>query len=171
MSVPPIPMTWDGDAFVPASAHWARLADKHFVVGQTYPLEVREDRSSASHRQYFSCINEAWQNLPDHLAERFATPDHLRKYALIKTGWRDERSIACSSKAEALRLSVFVRAMDDFAIVTVSEAVITVYTAKSQSLKAMGKADFQKSKDDVLGLLASMIGTNADELRKAGKAA
>ena len=55
---------------------------------------------------------------------------------------------------------------------TVREAVVTVYTAKSQSLRAMGKADFQASKDAVLGIVSEMVGTTPAELRReAGRAA
>lgn len=164
---PPIPMQWDGESFRPASPHWARQADRHFVVGQTYPLEVREDRSAASHRAYFAAVNEAHKNLPDELAERFPTPDALRRFALIRTGHRDERSIACASKAEALRVAAFVKPMDYCAVVTVVGALVTVYTARSQSMRAMDRATFQKSKDDVLRYLAEMLGTTPRELQSS----
>lgn len=168
---PPLLCRWDGEHFTPAGPHWARMADKHFVVGALYPLEAREDRSVASHRHFFAAVNEAWQNLPDDLAARFPSPDHLRKWALIKSGYRDERSIVCASKAEAQRVAAFVKPIDGFAVVIVSAAVVTLYTAKSQSVRAMGKEEFGKSKDAVLDALATLIGTSADELRGAGEAA
>src|SRR6185437_11405948 len=143
-----------------------RAADRQYVVGEVYNLDHREDRSSASHAHYFAAVNEAWENLPDHLAERLATAEHLRKYALIATGYRDERSIVCSSKAEAQRLAAFIRPMDDFAVVSVSERLVVVLTAKSQSYRAMGKATFQKSKDDVLGYVANLIGTTTEALER-----
>src|SRR3546814_9642927 len=59
---------------------------------------------------------------------RFATPDHLRRWALIRAGYRDERSIVCASKAEAQRLAAFIKPMDDYAVVLVSEAVVKVCT-------------------------------------------
>ena len=125
-----------------------------------------------SHRYYFASVNEAHANLPEHLAERFATPDHLRKYALIKAGYRDERSIVATSKAEAQRVAAFVRPIDDYALVVVFEAVVTIYTAKSQSVRAMGKAEFRKSIDAVLDIVSAMVGTSPDELREnAGRAA
>lgn len=82
--------------------------------------------------------------------------EHLRKYALIRTGHRDERTIVCASKAEARRVAAFVKPLDEFALVLVNEASVSVYTAKSQSLRAMGKTAFQQSKDDVLGFLAQI---------------
>ena len=174
MSGAPAPLLclWDGESFIPAGPHWARQADKHFVVGERYPLEVREERSPQSHAHYFACINDAWQNLPDELAERFPTPERLRKWALIRCGYADECSIVCSSKAEARRMAPFVGRVNEYAVVVAKGAVLTVYTAKSQSMKAMGKADFQRSKEAVLDFIASLIGTTRDELAKnAGEAA
>lgn len=161
---------WDGDAFVPAGAVWKQRANERFVVGERYVIEVKEVRSEASHRQYFAAIRAAFMN-NDAIADRFQNTEALRKYVLIKAGYRDERSIACASKAEAGRLAAFIKPMDDFAIVTVTGAVVTVYTAKSQSMRAMGKKEFQASKDAVLNVLADMIGTSKQALADAGKAA
>ena len=172
MSAPEaIRCTWDGDALVPDGRVWTSRADRVLVVGEHYMVECQEPRSLESHRHYFACVNSAWENLPEDLAERFPTADALRKYALIRAGYRDERSITCASKAEAQRLAAFIKPMDDFALVVVSEATVTVYIAKSQSMRAMGKAEFQASKDKVLDVLAQMVGTTADELAKHGEAA
>ena len=169
ITIYPIAFHWDGEAMIPLNA---RLADRYYVVGETYRLEPREDRSQRSHNFYFASIHEAWANLPEHDAERFATADHLRKWALIKAGYRDERSIVCASKAEALRIAAFVRPLDDFAVVTAVNNVVTIYTAKSQSMRSQGKAEFQKSKDRVLDIVSAMIGVGADDLKKnVGKAA
>lgn len=165
---PPMAFAWDGEVMRPRQP---RLADRHYVVGEVYTLEPRHGRSTASHNHYFAAIEEAWQNLPDALAERFRSSEALRKHALIQAGYRYERSIVCASKAEALRVAAFVDGMDEYAFVTVRDAVVIVYTAKSQSLRAMGKVAFQDSKDAVLGVLAAMLGTTPGELAKAGEAA
>ena len=162
----PILCDYDGESFTPASHAQARVADQDYVVGLRYRIAPVEDRSMRSHRHYFSCINESWRNLPDDLAERFASPDHLRRFALIKAGYRDERSITCASKAEAQRVAAFVRPIDDFAVVIVHEATVLQYTAKSQSLRAMGKAEFQESKDKVLQIISDMIGVTPAALRE-----
>lgn len=167
----PLPVQWDGEVFKPITGYWARQADRHLVVGQTYTMEVREPRSPASHGHYFASVTDAHENLPEAMADRWATPDHLRRYALIRTGWRDERSIACTSKADALRVAAFIRPMDEYAVVVAHEAVVVVMTAKSQSLKAMGRKDFQASKQAVLDYLATLIGTTSDALARAGEAA
>lgn len=162
-AIPPLRFAWDGEAFYPKVP---KLADKYFTVGEDYSLVPHEDRSAASHRHYFASINEAHGNLPEILAERLPTPEHLRKYALIKAGYRDERSIVCASKSEALRVKAFVEPIDDFAIVLADGATVTVFTAKSQSQKAMGKKVFAESKDAVLRVISEMIGTDVGTLRQ-----
>lgn len=164
-------MTWDGDHLTPASPHWTRKANERLVVGQKYAFDPQEPRSLASHRQYFAAINEAWANLPEEAAERLASPEHLRKFCLIKTGYRDERSIVCASKAEAARVAAFVKPMDEFAFVLTEGATVSVFTAKSQSMRAMGKATFQASKDAVLAYLDQLLGVQAGETQRAGEAA
>jgi hypothetical protein len=153
-------------------ARFTRECDAAFVVGDVYRLAVQEHRSQASHNHFFAAVQEAWMNLPEDQAERFPTAEHLRKYALIRAGYRDERSIVCASKAEAQRVAAFVKPMDPFAIVTVSEAVVRVFTAQSQSTAAMGKKAFQESKNKVLDVLAEMIGIQPETLtRNVGRAA
>lgn len=167
MSAPvPIPFRWDGESMTPRPGY-ARRADQCFVIGQDYVLAPVEERSLASHNHFFASIAEAWKNLPPEGAERFPTADHLRKYALIKTGFHEERSIVCGSKAEAPRVAAFLKPIDDYAVITVRDAVVTVYTAKSQSAKAMGKEAFQASKDAVLDFVAGLIGVTPDELQNA----
>ena len=165
----PVSFQWKDGAMVPLNP---RLAHRQYVEGETYRLEPREDRSQASHNFYFASIEEAHQHLPEHMAERFPTADHLRKWALIKSGYSDARSVVCASKAEALRVAAFIRPLDDFSVVVASECVVTVYTAKSQSTRAMGRKEFNESKQKVLETTSAMIGVGADDLKKnVGKAA
>jgi hypothetical protein len=124
------------------------------------------ERSEKSHRQYFAAIREGFLNLPHHLDQQFASPEALRKHCLIKAGFYDKRSILCSSKAEAQRVAAFLKPMDEYAIVTVEAALVTVYTAQSQSFRAMGKEKFQASKQAVLDIIAAMIGTPVETLRE-----
>jgi len=162
---------WDGDAMVPRPP-FRKKCDEEFAVGGIYRLEVREERSWQSHAHYFASLHDAWVNLPEHLAERIPTAEHLRKFALIKAGYRDERAIAADSPAEAERLKALVKSYDDFAIISSDGNIVTVLTAKSQSMRAMGKKDFSESKQKVLDIVAGLIGTDTDTLKKnAGRAA
>lgn len=160
----PIQLIWQGDAFTPANGFWSRLCDKLFVVGERYSLAEHHERSGNSHRHFFAAVHEAWTNLPEDQAERFPTSEHMRKTALIRTGFRNERSLVASSNAEALRIASFLRPIDEYAIVIVKGCVVIEYTAKSQSMKAMGKADFQASKQAVLDWCADLVGITAEEL-------
>lgn len=166
----PIPFEWDGEAMRPLPA-FTRRADQLYTVGERYILDAHEQRSAASHRHYFAAIREAWATMPEHETDRFPNPEALRKWALIKAGHCGTRTLVASSKAEAERLAAFTRPMDSEAIVTVRDAVVTVYTPRSQSSRAMDKQTFQKSKDDVLRVIAEMLGTDAKTLAKAGETA
>lgn len=167
----PIYFRWSGNAMEPLP-RFAEVCDRAFVIGQTYRLEEREERSQASHSHYFASIHEAWQNLPLEQAERFPTPEHLRKWALVQAGYRDERSFAAKSNADALRLAAFVKPLDEYAVVVVREASVIVLTAKSQSQKAMGRKDFQDSKTKVLEIVWGLCGlTPAEAAPHVGKAA
>lgn len=164
--VSPITFTWEGDCFRPVG-RFARLADQQFVIGETYDLAPIEERSAATHRHYFAVIHEAWVNLPERMSERFPTSEHLRKWALIKAGYRNERTVVCASRAEALKIKAFVRPIDDYAVVLAQAAVVLIYTAKSQSVKAMGKDEFQASKQAVLDVISELIGVEVTQLEKA----
>lgn len=155
----PLTLRYEGAGdFRVLSNHWAARADKDFVVGETYKLVEHHDRSDASHNHYFASIKNGWDNLPDELLEIYPTTEHLRKKALIAKGYRDERSIVAASAAEAQRVAAFVKPMDDFAVVVFRDAVVRVFTAKSQSKKAMGAKDFQASKNDVLDFVDDLLG-------------
>ncbi len=168
----PLLYRYEGDGtFVAASAYWARKADDAFVVGETYKLSERHDRSDVTHNHYFACISNAWQSLPDHLLEHYPDAETLRKKMLIRAGYADVRTIVCASKAEALRVAAFVRPMDVYAIVTVKDAVVTVFTAQSQSYRAMGKQEFNKSKQAVLQAIDDLLGVERGTTAKQSEAA
>jgi hypothetical protein len=161
---------WEGDCFRPLK-HCQKECDRLYTVGERYLLEDVHERSAKSHAQFFAALRQGWLSLPDHLAQQFPTPEALRKHALIRTGFRDERSIAASSRAEALRLASFIRPIDDHAIVTVTGSLVVVYTAKSQSYRQMGKADFQRSKQAVLDFVDDLLRVERGATAKAGEAA
>lgn len=161
---------WDGESMVPLP-HFRKRCDDEFVIGETYPLAETADRSLKSHSHYFACVGEAWKNLPELEAEHHPTAEHLRKYALIRCGYADERSIVCASKAEAQRVAAFIKPMDEYAVVVVRDCVVKVFTAQSQSKKAMGAETFQASKQAVLDYLDDLIGVERGETSKHVRAA
>lgn len=162
---PPIPMQWHGDAFVPL-AGFAKRADQTFTIGQVYRLVEVEERSEATHRHEFAWLREAWMSLPEALADQFATPEHLRKRALIETGHYHETVIDCGSQAAALRVASFARGEDDFAHVVTRGALVVVRKAKSQSRRAMDRAEFQASKTDILEWVAKLLDVTPSTLER-----
>ena len=154
-----IVFTWDGDAMVPMP-RFAKKCDQVFVVHEYYRMEVHEERSWKSHKHYFATLYDLWLNLPEKYAlEPWAqTSEHLRKYALIKTGWHNNQTWACSTRAEAERWARNLRPENEYSIVVAQGTTVVRYTAKSQSVQAMGKADFQKSKVAVLEFVEDLIG-------------
>lgn len=160
----PLMLQYHGEGeFRAPTPYWAREADKQFVIGDHYRLAEHHDRSTPTHNHYFAEIGNAWENLPDDLLAEYPTPDHLRKKMLVKAGFADERSIICASKAEAHRVAAFVKPMDNYAVVIVREAVVRVYTAQSQSYKAMGKQAFAESKEKVLAELDKLLGVERED--------
>ena len=158
----PLRFRWTGAVMAPLAPAHAKTV---YRVDQTYALAEAEQRSTKSHSHYFAVINEGWSTLPEHEAIRFPTADHLRYYLLIKAGHYTERQLVLGSKAEAERVAAFMRGKgDDYTLVVPRERVVTEFTAKSQSLAAMGKADFQASKTKVLDLLAEMLGIDRTTL-------
>lgn len=159
---------WTGEVFAPlGNAH--KICAEHFQIGERCVLEVREERSYASHRQYFAAIREAWQNLPEDAAQRYDSPEKLRKWALIRGGFCEETDFVFESEKKAVAVAMMARKLDDYAIVTQKGPVVKVYRAKSQSLAAMGKEEFQASKQAVLDILSGQIGVSRKALEQEGK--
>jgi len=163
----PIPFAWTDDGVMKPLDRFARLADKQFVVGEVYRLTVVEERSANSHRHYFAAVNEAWMNLPDDLALEFTSAERLRKRGLIATGHFTERRLTLSSPAEARKtVSFLMQRADDGTVFSVAGNIVIERTARSQSMgpNGMRKAEFQKSKQDVLDWIAAMLHISPNEL-------
>jgi hypothetical protein len=154
-----IQCTFDGRAFSPASPFQLRLARERFGEGEIVLLNVENERSMRSHRHYFATLHDLWSNLP----ERFATEtwaqssEHLRKFLLIRAGYSETTTYACESKAEAQRLAAAIRPLDEFGIVVARGLTVMRFSAKSQSVKAMGSKVFAASKTAVLELAETVV--------------
>ena len=148
------------------------VCGRQFEDGKDYPMDVHQERSRASHNQYFAAVNEMFINLPEKTAKQFPTSEYLRKWALVRTGWYVEKNFACKTEGHARNLASFIRKVDDYAVIAIKGDVVRVFEAKSQSIPAMGKEDFEKSKHDVLDLVSSMVGVTATQAkRQAGRSA
>lgn len=175
MSAPPLTFQWDGEAMRPVG-RYAKEADRHFVIGQTYRLEEATERSEISHRHEFAWLREAYANLPENVALHFDNEDQLRKFALIQTGWCEREEHVYPTKAEALRQAATIRRhKTEYCLVVVRDAIVTVLTARSQRTRgagAMNKQDFNASKQAILEYVSGLIGVSPEGLtRNAGRAA
>lgn len=166
MTDTPIPMRWNGEDFVRLNQYWGKQADKLYVVGGIYRLVAVEERSSKSHSHEFAWLKKAWENLPEHLAEQFPSPEHLRKRALVDAGFFDETIIDTGSNAAAIRVASTVRARSEFAVVFVRGINVIIRDAKSQSRRAMDKKDFQASKNAIMDVIAKLIGVAPEALAR-----
>jgi len=168
----PIIYEWTGETFKPLP-HYAKRCDAELVVGERYRLEAVAERSRVSHNHQFAAIDEAWHQLPEHLLAAYPSPEHLRKHALIRAGYCLMQHHACATRAEALRTAELVRAREPYSIVESRGNVVTIYTARSQSRRAMpSRKEFEDSKQKALAWVANLIGVTLQELRdNAGRAA
>jgi hypothetical protein len=162
----PILFRWSGETMEPLP-RFHNICNAEFTVGEVYRMQVEEERSQVSHNHYFAELHEKWLSLPENTVLQFASDEHLRKHALIMTGYRDERSFVCASKAEALRLAAFLKPVDEYAVISVAECAVIMWTAKSQSRKAMGGKVFQKSKQDVFDFVDALLGTDPLQAHEA----
>jgi hypothetical protein len=162
----PLTYQWDGEAMRPLP-RFAREADKQFVVGETYPLAVEHGRSHATHAHEFAWLSDAWATLPETIAHEYPSAEHLRKRALIATGFCTIRDHVCASRAEAQRLASALRGeLDEYVLVIATETVVRVCRAESQSKRTMGAKRFQESKTSILNYVANLLGVGSDSLTK-----
>jgi len=159
----PILARWDGERLEPARRHAKTLAAS-LVIGEWYFVEVVEQRSMASHRHYFAQLTEIWRSIPEEVGERYPSVESFRKACLIACGFCHKTEAVCATNRQALALAATIGRMDDYALVEVRDRALAVWTADSQSLKAMGKETFQKSKQAVLEWTAAQIGARPEEL-------
>ena len=173
MTLPPlIRARWNGEAFVPIGNWPVAWCHDNLRPGEVVAFEVERERTMRSHRHQFAWINTAWANMPESIMDRpwAASPETLRKHALIATGHCNVEVIAAGSKAAAQRVAAFVTAVGNkahgYCLTSVRGSTVTCYTPHSQSMKAMGKARFQKSKQDVLDWIAAELGVEPEELER-----
>jgi hypothetical protein len=135
--------------------------------GAEYTIEPYEPRSTKSHRHYFAVVREAWKNLPEAAGAQHPDAEHLRKFALIKTGWSIKRNVVCESIEQAHAVSALAGSLDESAVVMVQGMVVTIATARSQKTTGpgcMNREEFQKSKQDVLEYCAGLLGVDVSTL-------
>lgn len=156
-------------AMVPL-ARYDNVAKRQFAEGEDYTLTPLEERSMASHRQYFAALKSGFDNLPENIAARWPSAEHYRKWLLIETGFFDEKEFDEASILHAKRLATFIRTEDVYARITVRGTTVIIRRAKSQAVPAMSKVDFEASKRAVLELNDHLTGVEpGTHMREAGR--
>ncbi len=140
---------WDGEGFRPAKRH-DNWCGANLIIGQIYDLTLIEQRSAKQHARYFALVNEYFHTLPESRAADFPSAEHLRKHALIRTGYCQERKIVCADDRQALEMALLAKDLDSYCIAAPVGRVCTVWTAETQNMRAMDKARFKASSDAVL---------------------
>lgn len=164
----PILVKWDDDrdVFVPARRIVGQLK-KLYHDGQAIWLEQIQFRSMASHNHQFVEIHDRWESMPEYITSRFINEKHLRKYALIRTGWvKEMRHLPFTNREDAITGAVLARLIDSYALVTIDDCVVSFYVARSQRMsgpESMTNSEFQKSKTDVLAFLDALLGIATEE--------
>lgn len=164
----PFLVKWDDerDVFVPERKLIAQLK-KLYANGKAIWLEQVQFRSMASHNDQFAKIHERWDSMPNYITSRFINETHLRKYALIRTGWvKEMRHLPFTNREDAITGAVLARLIDSYALVTIDDCVVSFYVARSQRTtgpESMTNSEFQKSKTDVLAFLNALLGIATEE--------
>ncbi len=147
-------------------------ARKRFDVSEVVYMDVEHERNMNSHREYFALIRNAFDNLPETMADApFAKNEAaLRKHALIATGFCDQSVVAAPSNEAAKQMApaidLMARRLHGYATTDILDALVICKVPQSQSLEAMGRKVFMDSKAKVLHWLANLIGVDPTELER-----
>lgn len=167
----PTAFTWDSEALVMVPK-WPRLAASRFVGCTDYLLAPKDITSDKSRAHEFAWLRAAWMSLPEDIAAAFPSEEHLRKHALIVSGFCNTTDYVCGSRAEALRWAENLRRETDaYAVVEVREGVVRVHKARSQAQAAMTGTEFQASKTAILNVVSALLGVEPATLQRQQEAA
>ena len=162
---------WTGTALEPCNGYSRRVCKDRLQIGEIVGLEVERDRSEKSHKAQFAEIRRAWLNMPESMSEApyAKSPDALRKHALCATGYCHIETIDCGSDEAAERVASSMR-RDGFkawgyCVVVLRGPLVTRYTPRSQSVQAMGAAEFEESKERALTYIAQLLDVSRSDLK------
>lgn len=112
----------------------------------------------------------AYQKLCDQyfVVGEWYSPEHLRKWCLIKAGFCDEKAIACKDHAQAVELATLLRQLDPYAVIKLGDDTIRIFTAHSQSMANADKETFARQKRAVFRELDDLIGVEHGTVTKQG---
>lgn len=170
MKIRPVMYTWSDDEVMVPVPRFLPLCRRQFAAHEDYALGIIENVSGKSRAHLFAAIKDSWDNLPGD-GNRFPTPEHFRKWLLVRVGHCTETNYVMDTPKDAARMARALRAADEYAIIVVRENTVLFATAKSIASTAIKHEEFQKVKTAVLDLASSMTGISRGALAKeAGRA-
>lgn len=137
------------EAFVPRPRFRERCRREN-IRGGVYILTAHEERSKNSHDSYFAELDEKFDTLPENLHREYPNREIMRAKALCHTGYCDQKDTIFDTETIAQTVATFMTPLLPYSVIQVSGCVIRLFTPHSQAVAAMDKAQFQKSKRDVL---------------------
>lgn len=158
-----LPMRYEGNGLF-RCLHPKRITANQ---GDVHGWQMAEHRSKSSHDHFFALVNEAWKSLPEDMADDFPSPEHLRKWSLIKAGFCSETQIVCANNSEAMILATKAKSLDKYSVISLTGKTVTIWTADSQRRDAMGRQEFQEAKERAIHAISQLLGTDAATLGKA----
>lgn len=168
MKIEAVAFIWDGRAMIPLDRFRA-LANRQYRAGQEYVLIDHKGRSEESHRHYFACIRAGWNNLPEEYADKFPSPEALRKRCLVWEGYADHTEHLCENEEAIAKMILMVRKLEPYAVMKQEGLLLHIWIPQSQDHASMGHQVFQESKERVLSRIANMCGLSLKELTDNGK--
>lgn len=158
----------------PVALEWWR--DMAMPNGRRVVVKITDNwgRSRRTHDHQFAWLADAHANLPEWYVGKpwAASPDTLRKKALIETGFCDVAEFNCATPDDAMTAArLFYKQATEahgYAKFDVEGVSVSVFTPHSQSNKAMDAATFQRSKTAVLNWVAARIGVEPETLAREG---
>lgn len=148
---------WNGKVMTPMP-RFIRQAETEFEVGGIYRMNVQHDATARHSAWYHIELGKRFDSLPERFDGRWADVEEFRKWALIKCGFYDLKTIPCDSHDDALKVAATAKAADDYSIPKVVENTVLIATPKSQKTPKMGKVIFHASTEAVLALADELLG-------------
>ena len=152
-------MKWLNGTLVPASRDSHAALENMLENGKNYDVNVVLPTTQKSRGHFFCSLAEAFSNLPEAVRLDIPSVEHLRKRALIHTGWAHKFVIPCSSGKGLKNLWRLMRETDEYVVcIEKPDNVLEVYKARSMSSREMQRTEFQRCKDDVLKYAWGLVG-------------
>ncbi len=161
----PVMFTWTDDGVMAPLPRFRALCDRQYAVGEEYALGPVENIPGNSRAPLFIAAKETWNSLPED-DDRFPTPEHLRKRALVRAGWATHAQYVLDTPKDAKALALALRQHDGYAVIRISGSTVEVWTAKSIAAGQISAEEWKVVKERALAFLATVTGVTSGELQR-----